>query len=127
MTSHPLPRWHSIFAANVDVAIATIRARGALESRTIELLRGSVDILLIPGRRSITISAGTHRHRPRRRRVPHCPAQRPRATHQGDLRLVHVSEPVREALEQGQIHYPDSGVHTARRTHADGGTHTDTG
>ena len=50
-----LPDWHSTFSANADVTCNTVHARGALDLFTVELLRGTVGVLISAGQVDVTI------------------------------------------------------------------------
>ena len=50
-----LPDWHSTFSANADITTNTVYVRGVLDLLTVELLRGTVEVLISAGRLDITI------------------------------------------------------------------------
>lgn len=50
-----LPDWHSTFTANADTATSTVYARGALDLLTLELLRGTVEVLIRSGHVDVTL------------------------------------------------------------------------
>jgi anti-anti-sigma regulatory factor len=50
-----LPDWHSTFSANADIRTDTVYVRGVLDLLTVELLRGTVEVLISAGRLDITV------------------------------------------------------------------------
>ena len=50
-----LPDWHSTFSANAVVTCNTVHARGVLDLLTVELLRGTVGVLIGAGQVDVTI------------------------------------------------------------------------
>lgn len=89
---------HPSFAADVDVASATIRVRGALESPAIDLLRGSVAILLNAGRHTIALDLAEVTGVDPTGVAFLTALRSDLAAQDADLHLVHVSEQVHEAL-----------------------------
>ena len=55
MDVHELPKWHSTFSANADVATSTVHARGELDLLTVDLLWGTIDVLLRGGHYHVTL------------------------------------------------------------------------
>lgn len=55
MTDHTLPDWHSTFSAHVEAGTDTVHARGSLDLLTLELLRGTVEILIHAGHLDVTV------------------------------------------------------------------------
>jgi anti-anti-sigma factor len=53
--SASLPDWHSTFSANADTTTNTVYVRGVLDLLTVELLRGTVEVLISAGRLDITV------------------------------------------------------------------------
>jgi anti-anti-sigma factor len=53
--SASLPDWHSTFSANADITTNTVYVRGVLDLLTVELLRGTVEVLISAGRLDITV------------------------------------------------------------------------
>jgi anti-anti-sigma factor len=97
------PEWHSTFAADADTTTATVHARGALDLLTVEVLRGTVDVITTAGHSDVTIDLtelesidqaglvllGTLRDDLERRG--------------GSLELANANATVRQALLDGQI------------------------
>jgi anti-anti-sigma factor len=54
-SARELPDWHSTFSANADVTCNTVHARGVLDLLTVELLRGTVGVLISAGQVDVTI------------------------------------------------------------------------
>lgn len=107
MASDSLPRLDCTFTASADVASATVQVRGELELQTVELLRGTVDVLLTAGRRRITMNLHQLTAIDRAGVLFFTALQHDLSTHRGDLCLVNATTPVRAALRHGQVRYTE--------------------
>lgn len=54
----PIPSWHSTFSAHAEAGTSTVHARGALDLFSLELLRGTVAILIDAGHVNVTLDLG---------------------------------------------------------------------
>ncbi len=64
MNKQDLPNWHSTFSADADVATSTAHARGELDRLTVDLLWGTIDVLIRAGHYRITLDlADVTKHR----------------------------------------------------------------
>jgi anti-anti-sigma factor len=93
-----LPDWHFDFSANADVAAHTVHARGDLDLRTVEVLRGTVDVLRLTGQTQITIDLGGVRRVDQSAVAYLVALQHEFAAHSGRLNLVDAQLDVVEAL-----------------------------
>ena len=100
---HELPAWHSTFSANADVARSTVHARGDLDVLTVDLLWGTIDVLLRSGHYEITVDLSGLASIDAAGVKLLVALQHSLRTHSGGLTVVGARPLVAEALERGHV------------------------
>ncbi len=103
MKEHELPNWHSTFAANADVATSTAHAGGELDLLTVDLLWGTIDVLLRAGHYHVTLDLAELSSVDTAGVTLLVALQHSLSTHCGELTIINARPSVRDALERGQV------------------------
>lgn len=103
MDEQELPHWHPTFTANADVTHSIAHARGQLDLLTVELLRGTIDVLLRAGRYNITLDLAELSSIDTAGVKLLLALQHSLATHSGELTIINARPPVWDELERGQV------------------------
>jgi len=97
------PKRHSGFSADADAATSTVRARGELDILTVDLLWGTIDVLVRAGHLQITLdlaevtsidSAGVKLL---------IALQHSLTTHAGELAIINACPAVLDVLQRSQV------------------------
>jgi anti-anti-sigma regulatory factor len=99
---------HSRFSASADMATGIVRARGVLVRETLNSLRGTIDLLVSEGHRTVTVDLAEVSCVDQAAVVLFAALQHGLYTHDGELRLTNASTGVRDTLINGQVAYTDA-------------------
>ena len=103
MDNHEPPKRRSRFSADADAATSTVRARGELDLLTIDLLWGTIDVLVRAGHHQITLdlaevtsidSAGVKLL---------IALQHSLSTHAGELAIINAGPTIWDTLQRSQV------------------------
>jgi anti-anti-sigma regulatory factor len=98
----------SRFSSSADMATGIVRARGVLDRETLNSLRGTIDLLVSEGRRTVTVDLAEVSCIDQAAVVLFAALQHGLYTHHGELRLTNASTGVRDTLINGQVAYTDA-------------------
>ena len=98
----------SRFSVSADMATGIVRARGVLVRDTLNSLRGTIDLLVSEGHRTVTVDLAEVSCVDQAAVVLFAALQHGLYTHDGELRLTNASIGVRDALINGQVAYTDA-------------------
>jgi anti-anti-sigma regulatory factor len=90
------------------MATGIVRARGVLVRETLNSLRGTIDLLVSEGHRTVTVDLAEVSCVDQAAVVLFAALQHGLYTHDGELRLTNASTGVRDALINGQVAYTDA-------------------
>ena len=97
----------SRFSTRTDMATGIVRARGVLDRETLNSLRGTIDLLVSEGHRTVTVDLAEVSCVDHAAVVLFAALQHGLYTHGGELRLTNASTGVRDTLINGQVGYAD--------------------
>lgn len=97
----------SRFSASADLTTGIVRARGVLDRESLNSLRGTIDLLVSEGHRTVTVDLAEVSCVDQAAVVLFAALQHGLYTHDGELRLTNASTGVRETLLNGQVTYTD--------------------
>jgi anti-anti-sigma regulatory factor len=98
----------SRFSSSADMATGIVRARGVLDRETLNSLRGTIDLLVSEGHRTVTVDLAEVSCIDQAAVVLFAALQHGLYTHDGELRLTNASTGVRDTLINGQVAYTDA-------------------
>lgn len=98
-----LPNWHSAFSADADVATSTAHARGELDRLTVDLLWGTIDVLIRAGHYRITLDLADVTKIDAAGVKLLAALQHSLATHAGELTIINARSRVWDALQHGHV------------------------
>lgn len=100
---HELPNLHSTFSANAEVATSTVHARGKLDLLTVDLLWGTIDVLIRAGHYHVTLDLADVASIDAAGVKLLVALQHSLATHAGELTIINSQPAVWDALHRGQV------------------------
>ena len=103
MSEHELPNWQPTFSADADVATSTAHARGELNLLTVDLLRGTIDVLIRAGHDRVTLDLADVTGIDAAGVELLVALQQNLSAHAGDLTIINSRPPVWDALKRGHV------------------------